>query len=88
MPVRFSKMDSDLLEEVQRLGVQGLTQGEIASRVGMTDSSQLRYRLSLLGFRMQPGNVLKTTLTDAFFSDLLQAGEIQTIAEETAEVSA
>lgn len=76
MPVTLKRDDFIFLQQVHELGLRGLSQEDIASQAGATSVGALKYRLSQLGFRPQPANVLKTTLTDESFSDLVESGQI------------
>ncbi|MDO8613565.1 MAG: hypothetical protein Q7R32_12200 [Dehalococcoidia bacterium] len=77
MTFQVSEEAALFLAEVQRLGMRGQTQDEIAAAFGMTQGG-LRYRLSQLGFKPEPGNVLRALGSGELYTDLLARGEIVT----------
>lgn len=86
MPVEIAKSDLEFLKRVCALGLAGSTQDEIADELGMSRTN-LRYRLSSLGFEFEPVNDLRATLSKRRFSDLIARGELQAAKEPACEAA-
>jgi hypothetical protein len=81
MPVQMKREDLEWLQEVRRLGLDGLTQQEIADKLGLTKFT-LRSRLATLGFQMVGLTDVRTTLGGISLEALLERGDIVAAGEE------
>lgn len=74
--------DLQFLRQVQDFGDEGLTQEEMAARLGVHVST-FRFRIRNLGFQFTRQTVLARTLSGETLNDLLRDGQI-VAAEEAA----